>query len=197
MKAIYVLLAVLCLSLSASAEETIGPNDVAEAVAAEVKAAPVAVVAPVETNLAEGVIVLSKPFWWDGLVDSLAGLIGIGWKAIFIYGVGWIIGKLASKERAEEVMDALNVGVSNSWEDMGRALKHAAADRKLTADERQKLQNKAYEHAKSILTVTGKKLLEGYSWSKVVDMISAAVQKRKAIASVAKGKASAVSSPAA
>ena len=180
MKAIAVLLAVLCLSLSAKAEEVIGPNDVAEAVAADVTPSPV------ETNLAEGVVVIDLPFYWEGLCDAVVSLVGVGWKAIFIFGVGWIVRKLASKERAKEVMEALSTGVSHSWEDMGRALKHAASDKKLTADERQKLQNKAYEHAKSILGTAGRKLLEGYSWSTVVDKISAAVQRRKAIASVGK-----------
>ncbi len=192
MKAIIVALAVaLCLSQSARAEE-VTPEAVEEAVSADVS--PV-VVPAVETDLANGVIVISKPFWWDGVVDSIVGLIGVGWKAIFIFGVGWIVRKLASKERAKEVMEALSVGVGHSWDDMGRALKHAAKDRKLDAAEREKLRNKAYEHAKNMLGATGKKLLEGYSWTKVVDMISAAVQKRKAIASM--GKTNAVSAPSA
>ena len=193
MKAIIVALAVavLCLSQRAEAQE-VGPNDVAEAVSADVSP----VVAPaVETDLANGVIVISKPFWWDGVVESIVGLIGVGWKAIFIFGVGWLVRKLASKERAKEVMEALSVGVGHSWDDMGRALKHAAKDRKLDAAEREKLRNKAYEHAKGMLSATGKKLLEGYTWSKVVDMISSAVQKRKAIASM--GKTNAVSAPSA
>jgi len=177
MKAIAVILAVLCLSLSASAQE-VTPEAVAEAVAADVS--PEA--APVGTNLAEGVVVIDVPFYWNGLCDAIVSLIGVGWKAIFIFGVGWIVRKLASKERAKEVMDALTVGVDHSWEEMGRDLKHKAGDRKLTADERAKLRNKALEHAKTILSTAGRKVLEGYTFSTIIEKISAAVQKRKAIA---------------
>jgi hypothetical protein len=196
MKALSVVLVVLSLAMSASAEEKIGPNEVAEAVAADVTPAPVAaqvVEATPETNLSEGVVVIDVPFYWNGLCDAIVSLIGVGWKAIFIFGVGWLIRKLAGKEVAQQVQQAIAVGVDHSWEEMGRELKHAAKDRKLTADERAKLRNKAIEHAKSILGTAGRKLLEGYSWSTVIEKISAAVQKRKAIAAMSKGKTRAVS----
>lgn len=199
MKAISVLLAVLCLSLSAKAEEVIGPNDVAEAVTADVTPAPEVtpvVVAPV-TNLAEGVVVIDVPFYWNKLSDAGVSLLGIAWKALFTIGGGWILAKIVGKERAKLVMDAVNVSVDYTWDDMGRELKHAAADRKLSADERQKLRNKCGEHTLTILKGAAKALFESYSASKVTAMISAAVEKRKAIAGIAKGKSSGVASPSA
>ena len=177
MKAIAVILAVLCLSLSANAEEVVDVNEGSVTVSAEVPPAPSRI-----PDLSAGVIVIDIPFYWNSLVEGLTVLLGILWKAIFIYGIGWIVRKLASKERAKEVMDSVSIGVDHAWETMGREIKRAAADRKLTADERQKLQNVAFEHSKSILSNAGKKLLEGYSWSTIVSMVSNAVRKRKALA---------------
>ena len=197
MKALTVLLAVLCLSLSAQAEEKIGPDDVAAAVSADVTpaAAPAPEVVPFETNLAEGKIALDIPFYWDKLCDAGVSLLGIAWKALFVVGGGWILTKIVGKERAKLVMDAVNVSVDHTWDDMGRELKHAAGDRKLDADERQKLRNKCGTHTLTILKGAAKALFESYSSSKVTAMISAAVEKRKAIAGM--GKTNAVSAPAA
>jgi hypothetical protein len=196
MKAISVLLAVLCLSLSASAEEVIGPNDVAAAVSADVSPAP-AETAPVETNLAEGVVVIDVPFYWDKLCDAGVSLLGIAWKAVFSLGGIWLLSKIVGKERAQMVKEAIGVSVDYTWDDMGRELRHKYADRKFTADERQKLRNKCGEHTLTILKGAAKALFESYSASKVTAMISEAVEKRKAIAAMSKGKTRAVSGNAA
>jgi hypothetical protein len=199
MKAISVLLAVLCLSMSASAEEVIGPNDVSEAVSADVTpAAPVVVeAAPVETNLADGKIVIDVPFYWDKLCDAGVSLLGIAWKAVFSLGGIWLLSKIVGKERAQMVKEAIGVSVDYTWDDMGRELRHKYADRKFTADERQKLRNKCGEHTLTILKGAAKALFESYSASKVTAMISEAVEKRKAIAAMSKGKTRAVSGNAA
>ena len=178
MKAIAVLLAVMCLAISARAEERIGPNDVAEAVAADVE--------PVKTDLGNGIIVVDVPFYWDKLCDALVSLLGIAWKAILSVGGCWLLAKIVGKERAQVVKDAIAVSVDYTWEDMGRALKHAAKDRKLDADEREKLRNHCKTHVLTILKGAAKALFASYSESTVNAMIATTVEKRKAIASVGK-----------
>ncbi|MDK1020048.1 MAG: hypothetical protein QGD90_00230 [Candidatus Hydrogenedentes bacterium] len=181
---IAVVVAILSLSQTASAEEVFGPNDIAEAVAADVSEA-----APVVTNLSEGIIVVDIPFYWDKLTDAGVSLLGIAWKALFTFGGIWLLGKLVGKERAALVKAAIGVSVDYTWDDMGRALKHAAKDRKLDADERQKLRHKAGTHTLTILKGAAKALFESYSISTVNAMISAAVEKRKAISGIAKKSA--------
>lgn len=195
MKAICILLAVLCLSLSANAEEVIGPNDVAEAVAADVTPEPVAV-AP-EVTLGPGQFVLDVPFYWDKLCDAGASLVGIAWTGFWVVAIPWLVAKVLGSERAKVVKEAIRVNVDRTWDDMGRELKHAAKDRKLDADERQKLQNHCTNGVLTMLKGTARALFESYTEAKTHAMISEVVEKRKAIASMPKGKTNAVSLPSA
>jgi len=183
MKAILIAVAVvaLCLTHSANAEEILGPDSVAEAVAADVSPVPAVV-----TNLSEGVIVVDIPFYWEKLCEAGVSLLGIAWKVLFSVGGIWLLSKIVGKERAALVKAAIGVSVDYTWDDMGRAMKHASADKKLDADERQKLRNKCGTHTLTILKGAAKALFESYSASTTNAMISAAVEKRKAIASVGK-----------
>ncbi len=174
MRSILVAVAVLCLSLSASAEEAIGPNDVAEAVAADVTPV-VEVAAPVHDG-----ITLELPFYWEDLSDAGVSLLGIAWKFLFTIGGGWILTKIIGSERAKSVTDALSVSVDQTWDQMGRAMKHAAKDRKLDAGEREELRSHAKGHALTILKGAALKLFQSYSSSKVNALIASSVEKRKA-----------------
>ena len=195
---IAVAVAVLSLSHSARAEDVFGPNDVSAAVSADVSEAEA--FAPeaepvIETNLSEGVIVLGVPWWWGGVSSALVDLLGVGLKALLVYAIGWLLSKFMSDVRARKVQDALEVGVDHAWEDMGRDLKHKYADRKLSADERQKLRNKAVEHAKTISAAAIRAAIESFGVSTVEAKLSSIVKKRKAIASM--GKPNAISAPSA
>lgn len=185
MRPILIAVAVLFLSQSAQAEEVFGPDSVNDAVSADVSEADAFPVdAPV---IAPEGITFTLPFYWDDLTDAGVSLLGIAWKALFTALGGWLLVKVVGSDRAKIVMDAVKVSVDYTWDDMGRELKHAAGDKKLDADERQKLRNKAREHTLSILTGAARKLFESYTISKVNSMVSSAVEKRKAIASVRKG----------
>ena len=83
-------------------------------------------------------------------------------------------------------MDAVNVSIDQTWDTMGRSMKHAAGDKKLDAGERQELRAHCTAGVVTILKGAALKLFESYSTSKVNSMISSAVEKRKALASVRK-----------
>jgi hypothetical protein len=183
MRPIAIMLAVLCLSMSARAqEEVLDLNAVADAVAADVsEPAPVA-----ETDLANGVIVVDIPFWWGKCCDAVASLLGIAWTGFWVVAIPWLAAKVLGADRAKVVKDAIRVNVDRTWDDMGRELKHAAKDRKLDADERQKLRNHCTTGVLTMLKGAARALFESYTESKKNAMISEAVEKRKAIASMSK-----------
>lgn len=174
-----VLVAVLCLSMSARAEE-IGPNDVADAVAADVSPAEVPAVEPEADE--PGGITIQLPFYWDDLVDAGVSLLGIAWKALLTLGGGWILAKVVGQERAKVVLDAIAVNVDRTWDDMGREIKHKAADGKIDASDKQKLRNHCTTGILATLKGAAKALFESYSVAKVNALIAATVEKRKALA---------------
>lgn len=186
MKAIIAALAVavLCMSHAANAEEKIGPNDVAEAVAVDVSPVEVPAVAPESAD--PGGITIQLPFYWDDLTNAGVSLLGIAWKFILSIGGAWILAKLVGKERAAVVKEALVENVDRTWDIMGRAMKHAAKDGKLDAGEREELRTHCKAGIVTVLKGAALKLFASYTAPKVNAMIASAVQKRKAIASVGK-----------
>jgi hypothetical protein len=115
--------------------------------------------------------VFSFEFVWKGLVTG-GGLL-IGWLFKLV------IGRFKEDALAKEALAALQGGVIQTYEDFVREAKKAAADGKLTKEEREAARNQAIENAKAAASDPVKSLLIKWGKARLSAYIAQIVAKMK------------------
>jgi len=113
-----------------------------------------------------------------GVLDAIPGD-GLGQIVSLVIALmfAWLAKKTVGKEWLKALLDGLEVGVNNAWEEYVKEKKQGG--KKLKEDEKQKARELALDRAKSVMGVGAKILLATTPQAKVVALISGLVNRRK------------------
>jgi len=127
-----------------------------------------------ETEVATGIV--AEGWWVQALGSLLVTIIGV----IGAYVTGLIrkmTKNMALNEANKEAVEALLEGMAKAQDDIGRDLKLAAADGKLSKEEALRLRNHALDHAKNTVSGPAKEIIMAWTTDRVASLIKQLLSK--------------------
>ncbi len=137
---------------------------------------------PASVAVDDGKIVIDIPVWWNAMVEGVHALAGLAWKFAFTFLAGLLLTRIQDTKARADAKEALEIGVNQTWETLGKSWKKAASDGKFSPEEREKLKAEAIKGAKQIATGPGLKILKTWGQEQLAALIANIVEKRKAVA---------------
>jgi hypothetical protein len=134
-----------------------------EALGAEPESAAEVVAAEASEGAAEGVNLLGRVMTW--VIDAADSIISIA----ILAAIAWISRRVRHTQAIDDAVDALRIGVQQSWETCVKNAKRNAADGKLDSSEREHAYQLAIKEAKKVARGPALRLLAtiGEDWLRV------------------------------